>query len=202
MTAFATLFGKNMDNQMSFKTLLDFYEKNWIDEWYESKKQKEEYHKKGIEIIKDLWDKFEQNPPNILKINDQPALEMPFNLKIGGHTLYGVIDRIDDSKDGITIVDYKTGESKDKLDADSKEQLLIYQIAAQEVLHLRPQKLAYFYLNDGKMMSFLGTENELETQKEKIIKEIEQIKNSEFDPTPGWQCQYCDFKDICDFAQK
>jgi CRISPR/Cas system-associated exonuclease Cas4 (RecB family) len=99
-------------------------------------------------------------------------------------------------------VDYKTGESKDKLDADSKEQLLIYQIAAQEVLNLRPAKLAYFYLNDGKMMSFLGTENELETQKEKIIKEIEQIKNSEFDPTPGWQCQYCDFKDICDFAQK
>jgi len=196
------LFGKNADNKMSFKTLLDFYEKNWIDEWYESKKQKEEYYKKGIEIIKNFWDKFEQNPPNILKINDQPALEMPFNLKIGGHTLYGVIDRIDDPKDGITIVDYKTGESKDKLDADSKEQLLIYQIAAQEVLHIRPQKLAYFYLNDGKMMSFLGTENELETQKEKIIKEIDQIKNSEFDPTPGWQCQYCDFKDICDFAQK
>jgi DNA helicase-2/ATP-dependent DNA helicase PcrA len=196
------LFGKNADNQMSFKTLSEFYEKNWIDEWYESKKQKEEYRKKGIEIIKDLWDKFEKDPPNILKINDQPALEMPFNLKIGGHTLYGVIDRIDDSKDGITIVDYKTGESKDKLDADSKEQLLIYQIAAQEVLHLRPQKLAYFYLNDGKMMSFLGTDNELETQKEKIIKEIEQIKNSEFDPTPGWQCQYCDFKDICDSAQK
>ena len=196
------LFGKNTDNQMSFKALLDFYEKNWIDEWYESKKQKEEYHKKGIEIIKDFWDKFEKNPPNILKINESPALEMPFNLKIGGHTLFGVIDRIDDAKDGITIVDYKTGESKDKLDADSKEQLLIYQIAAQEVLHLRPQKLAYFYLNDGKMMSFLGTENELETQKEKIIKEIEQIKNSEFDPTPGWQCQYCDFKDICDWAQK
>jgi CRISPR/Cas system-associated exonuclease Cas4 (RecB family) len=43
---------------------------------------------------------------------------------------------------------------------------------------------------------------ELEAQKEKIISEIERIKNSEFEPTPGWQCQYCDFKDICDFAQK
>ena len=52
------------------------------------------------------------------------------------------------------------------------------------------------------MMSFLGTETELENQKQKIIQQIEKIKNSEFDPTPGWQCQYCDFKDICDFAQK
>jgi DNA helicase-2/ATP-dependent DNA helicase PcrA len=186
---------------LNFKTLEELYEKNWIDEWYDSKKQKEEYHKKGKEIIKDFWGKFEKNPPQILQVNGSPALEMPFNLKIGGHTLFGVIDRIDDSHDGITIVDYKTGESKDKLDADSKEQLLIYQIAAQEVLGFKPQKLAYFYLNDGKMMSFLGTEQELADQKEKIIKEIEQIKNSEFDPTPGWQCQYCDFKDICDSAQ-
>jgi len=198
------LFDKkeNKKSKLSFKTLEDLYEKNWIDEWYDSKKNKEEYYKKGKEIIKDFWQKFEKNPPNILKINGQPALELPFNLKINGNTFFGVIDRIDDSPDGITIIDYKTGESKDKLEANAKEQLLIYQIAAQEVLHLKPQKLAYFYVNNGKMMSFLGIEKELNDQKEKIIKEIEQIKNSEFNPTPGWQCQYCDFKDICDFAQK
>ena len=127
---------------------------------------------------------------------------MPFNLKIGGYTLYGVIDRIDEEKDGVIIIDYKTGQSKDKLDFESKEQLLIYQIAAQEVLHLKPKQLAYYYLDDGKFASFLGSENDLAKQKEKIIEEIEKIKNSEFEPTPGWQCQYCDFKDICDHAQR
>ncbi len=185
-----------------FDEIEEIYEKNWMDEWYESKKQKEEYYKKGKEIIKDFYKKFADNPPNILKISEQPALELPFNLKIGDNTLFGVIDRIDDSKDGITIIDYKTGQSKDKLDAEAKDQLLIYQIAAQEVLHLRPQKLAYFYLEDGKVASFLGTEKEISEQKEKIVGLIEKIKNSEFDPTPGWQCQYCDFKDICDWAQK
>ena len=35
-----------------------------------------------------------------------------------------------------------------------------------------------------------------------ILEEIEKIRNSEFEPTPGWHCQYCDFKDICDYAQK
>jgi CRISPR/Cas system-associated exonuclease Cas4 (RecB family) len=43
---------------------------------------------------------------------------------------------------------------------------------------------------------------DLENQKAKIIEEAEKIKNSEFEPTPGWQCQYCDFKDICDHAQR
>jgi len=184
---------------VSFKEMEELYEKNWIDEWYGSKKEKEEYYKKGKEIIKDFYKKFCDNPPNILKVNGSPALELPFNLKIGEHTIYGVIDRIDDSKDGLTIVDYKTGQSKDKLDADAKEQLLIYQIAAQEVLHLKPQKLAYFYLDDGKVASFLGSEMDIENQKQKIIENIAKIKNSEFEATPGWQCQYCDFKDICDF---
>jgi RecB family exonuclease len=123
-------------------------------------------------------------------------------LKVGGYTLYGVIDRIDEVDGGVAIIDYKTGRSKDKLDFESKEQLLIYQIAAQEVLHLKPKQLAYYYLDDGKMASFLGSEMDLENQKTKIIEEIEKIKNSEFDPTPGWQCQYCDFKDICDHAQR
>jgi DNA helicase-2/ATP-dependent DNA helicase PcrA len=183
----------------AFDKLMEFYESNWIDEWYENQKQKEEYYKNGKRILKEFYEQFEKNPPKILRINGAPALELPFNLKIGEHTLYGVIDRIDETEDGVMIIDYKTGQSKDKLDTDAKEQLLIYQIAAQEVLHLKPKQLAYHYLDDGKKAAFLGSDLDLENQKEKIIKEAEKIKNSEFEPTPGWQCQYCDFKDICDY---
>ena len=202
-----TLFGekpakKTKKKEDVFNELAKLYEKNWIDEWYESKKQKEEYYKKGKEIIKEFYGQFSKNPPKIVKINDSLALEMPFNLKIGEHTLFGVIDRIDQGKDGVAIIDYKTGQSKDKLDFEAKEQLLIYQIAAQEVLHLKPEQLAYYYLDDGKFASFLGSENDLQNQKSKIVEEIEKIKNSEFTATPGWQCQYCDFKDICDHAQR
>jgi DNA helicase-2/ATP-dependent DNA helicase PcrA len=186
----------------SFKDLEKIYEENWIDEWYDSKKEKDEYYKNGKRIIKEFYDQFLKTPPKILKVNGTPALEIPFNLKINGYTLYGVIDRIDEVDGGVAILDYKTGQPKDKLDLDAKEQLLIYQIAAQEVLHLKPKQLAYYYLENGKLASFLGSESELIAQKEKIISEIEKIKNSEFEPTPGWQCQYCDFKDICDFAQR
>ena len=127
---------------------------------------------------------------------------MPFNLKIGDSKLFGVIDRMDEKDGGVVIFDYKTGTSKDKLDADAKEQLLLYQIAAEEIFGLKPKELTYYYLNDGKRATFLGSEEDKQALKEKIIQETEQIKKSNFKPTPGWQCQYCDFKDICDSAER
>jgi len=184
------------------KLLEDIFEKSWIDEWYENKSQKEEYYKLGRKIIKDFYDDFVKNQPRVLKINNTPALEMPFNLKIGGYTLNGRIDRIDESPEGVTIIDYKTGTPREKLDADDKEQLLIYQIAAEEVLKLQPKTLTYYYLNEYKKASFFGEDLDKQTLKEKIIQEIGEIKKSDFKPTPGWQCSYCDFKDICDFAER
>ena len=38
--------------------------------------------------------------------------------------------------------------------------------------------------------------------KERIIKNIEQIKNSKFIANPGWHCKFCDFKNICEFRSK
>jgi len=179
-----------------FKLLEEIYEKNWVDEWYENKTQKEEYYKLGKKIIKDFYEDFVKNPPDVL------GLEMSFNLKIGGQTINGRIDRVDQLPNGVAIIDYKTGKAREKLDADDKEQLLIYQIAAEEVLKLKPQTLTYYYLNEYQKASFLGTDKDKNVLKDKIVQEIEEIKKSDFKATPGWQCSYCDFKDICDFAER
>jgi DNA helicase-2/ATP-dependent DNA helicase PcrA len=182
--------------------LIKIYEKNWIDEWYEDKKLKEDYRKLGRKIAKDFYEDFLKNPPKILKINNALALEIPFNLKIGGNNIYGVVDRIDEKDGKVAIIDYKTGTPKDKLAPDEKEQLLIYQIAAEEIFKIKPKELIYHYLNVNKKISFLGSEEEKEELKEKILSEIKEMKKSDFSPTPGRQCAFCDFKDICDFAER
>lgn len=196
----AVQLGKKVSPEL--KDLINLYEKSWIDEWYESKNQKEEYYKLGKKIIKDFYEEFSKKQPKVLRINEDLALEIPFSLKIEGYGLRGVIDRIDEIKDGVEIIDYKTGHPKEKLDLDDKEQLLIYQIAAEEVFKIKPKKLTYYYLENGSQVSFLGTEKEKTQQKEKIIQEIQEMKRSNFKATPGWQCAFCDFKDICDFAQR
>lgn len=189
-------------DDVSLKDLQKIYDKCWVDEWFESKAQKERYNKLGKKLIKEIYKKFDANPPRILKINDQLALEILFNLKIGDNILRGRIDRIDKVDGGIKIIDYKTGKAKDKLDKDSKQQLLLYQIAVEEVYGLKPVEMAYYYVEEDKELTFIGTEEEKEAQKQNITEQIEKIKKSDFTPTPGFYCQYCDFKNICDSAQK
>ena len=184
-------------------SLTRIYDKNWIDEWYEDKNQKDGYYKLGKQILKDFYSEFSKNPPKILMVNNAPALELPFNLKIGEHTIKGRIDRLDEAAGAeVVIIDYKTGAAKEKMDPESKEQLLIYQIAAEEIFKLKPKELVYHYLEENKKASFLGTEKDKSELKEKIIEEIEAIKASDFAPTPGWQCGFCDFRGICEFAER
>lgn len=193
---------KSPNTEYNFENLVKIYEQNWIDQWYEDKKQKQEYRKLGKKILKDFYGQFVKNPPEILRINNQIALELPFKLKLGDYILKGVIDRIDKIDEGVKIIDYKTGKFKEKLSLQDKQQLLIYQIAAEELFGFKVAELDYYYLEEGKITSFLGNDQEKKKQKEKILSEIERIKKSDFTPTPGWQCKFCDFKDICEYAQK
>jgi DNA helicase-2/ATP-dependent DNA helicase PcrA len=189
------------ENFIGFEELLKIYERKWVDEWYEDKIQKEKYYKLGRKILKDFHGKFLKEPPDILKINGKPALELSFKLKLGDYMLFGRIDRIDKLEKGVRIIDYKTGSFKEKLASENKEQLLIYQIAVEKVFGIEPAELSYYYLEEGKAASFLGSQKEKEKRIEAILAEIEEIKKSSFAPAPGWQCKFCDFKDICDYAK-
>lgn len=194
--------GKAKKTLKDFEELKEIYKKEWIDDWYEDKKQKQEYLKLGKKILKIFYNDFVKIKPQIQIINNEPAIEQAFKLKIGGHNLIGKIDRIDDLKDGTCeIIDYKTGKAKEKLTPQDKQQLTIYQIASEDILGLKPSKLTYHYLEGNKKVSFLATEKDKEKLKEKMLKQIEEMKISKFHPKPGWQCQYCDFKGICEYKK-
>jgi DNA helicase-2/ATP-dependent DNA helicase PcrA len=181
---------------VKFNELIDIFENFWIDEWYESKEQKENYYKQAKNSLKFFYEQIKNQLPQT------DSVEKPFNLKIGNYTIKGVIDRIDILEDGsINVIDYKTGKSKeqDKLNAEDKMQLLIYQIAAEEIFNKKVNKLIYYYLDDNSIVEFIGREKDKQKIKEQIIKEIEQINSSNFVATPGWGCQFCDFNEICEF---
>ncbi|MBU0614163.1 PD-(D/E)XK nuclease family protein, partial [Patescibacteria group bacterium] len=131
------------------------------------------------------------------------GLEKGFTLKIGGIVLRGRIDRIDKIDGGFEIIDYKTGTPKDKLTWDLKKQLVLYAIAAQECFDpvLEVKKLTYHYLENNSQISFEPSEKELQKLKDEILSVVEKITFSDFAATPGMQCAWCDFKDICEFSQ-
>ena len=177
----------------SLSELLKFYEESWIDDWYESKSSKKDYKEKGKKILKDFYELIKDNPPQV------QGLEKSFNLRLGDYSIRGRIDRFDKIDDGIELIDYKTGAIKEKLNPEDKEQLLVYQIAAEEVLGQKPTKLTYWYLDSNQPVSFLGTDEDKEKLKSDLLSRINQIKNSDFPPTPGWPCKFCDYREICEY---
>ena len=182
---------------ISLDEILEIYEQSWIDDWYESKKQKEEYKKNGKEILKGFYEKYKDNWPKVVMTEKGFNIKLPSNGDV--YTVRGFIDRID-MVDGhrpggarkLKIVDYKTGKPKEKLSFDEKEQLLIYQMAVKDLFKEDVGSVAFYYLNNNTEVEFLGTDEELEKVREKIINNIEEIKKGEFPPKPSQLCKFCE----------
>ncbi len=183
----------------SFEDLEKMYEDSWIGDWYQTEKQRKDFFSKGKQVLqtfyhvhKDVW----QIPL---------FLESGFTIKVGEYTLRGKIDRIDQLDDGtLEIIDYKTGKSKEKLVGTDKEQLLLYQVAAQTLPQYRhigeTSKLTFYYLNDEVRTSFVGKQKDLARLEEKVVKALDNIHDQNFTATPSHEvCSRCDFKDICNY---
>ncbi len=182
---------------ITWDELFYIYRESFIDNWYSDKKIKNDYFKKGEKSLKNFFEYYNQNKP-VAKY-----LEYSFNLRLGDNggdcLIKGKIDRVDAVDGSIKIVDYKTGSPKSKLALEDKEQLLIYQIAAQEVMKEDVKALSFYYLDNNQEISFLGSQQELDKIRAKIIKTIGEIRQGEFPPKPGQICAWCDFNSICEY---
>ncbi|MFC1612468.1 ATP-dependent helicase [Patescibacteria group bacterium] len=200
-TTQSNLFG-GAEEESAFpdiKELEEIYNKEWIDDWYESQEDMEKNKKRGWHALKNYYEKIKDNPPKPL------YLEQEFTLKFGEASFKGVVDRIDDLENKkIAIMDYKTGKppKEDKLSFKDKEQLLIYYLAAKDILKLEPQKLILNYIVEEKEIEFEPTEKEIIKVKENTNKTIEKIKKLGFDATPSeHNCKFCDYKSICEYRK-
>lgn len=178
---------------VSEKELLEIYEQKWIDDWYGSRGEHDEYKANGKKMLKEFYKTY-QNELTVPKF-----LETPFTIHVDNATIVGKIDRIDQISDGVEIIDYKTGKAKTKesLDAGDKRQLLIYQLAANQHLGEKVEKLTFYYLEEGARVSVEGSEKEIENLKKWITKTVEEIKNTKFPLKPSdCKCLYKDLREL------
>ena len=206
-------FGKSMHNTLqafferemapgdsppvSLDTLMALYDEQWIDEWYANPKQREEYRAAGRKQLKVVYEDIRAHAPRPL------FLERGFTIVLDDTVLRGRVDRIDQVDGGVEIIDYKTGKPKtlSSLTVQDKMQLMIYQLVAREIFGLEPVRLTFHYLTDNTRVSFLAKEAQLEKLRDTIRAQCGQIRARLFDPTPGFHCEFCDFRDVCPYRQ-
>ena len=173
------------------------YEDTWIDEWYPDRVMHDDYRAKGKVAVDQCMAVWMAHPPKPLE------LEKEFILQIGGHSIKGKIDRVDQNADGtVTVFDYKTGEAKDKLEAEDKEQLYLYQLAL-EGRGFTISSLRYVYVLDRQEREVELLEDEKkDTFLTKMAERMDAILTSNFEATPEpFVCKYCDFRQVCPFRK-
>lgn len=193
-----SLFGKeNSDLDFSAERIRSIYERRWQDDGYASKEERRNFYEKGLDIIRMFLDNWNTNPiPEVL------FLEKNFSFKIDGEIIKGAIDRIDRLPDeSLEVIDYKTGNPKEKLSYEDKRQLILYKIFLEEAYGQKVSLLSYYYLENGQKISFSATDKEVERLRSEIKEEISEIKRAHFPANPSQLCGYCDFRSICEFKQ-
>ncbi len=158
-----------------FHLLEQLYEKNWIDDWYESKGQKEKFRQMGGEILKTFYNATVTNPPR------PKHIESPFKLELGPEKYHftGKIDRADAGEEGLDIIDYKTGRPPSGDKPGNIDQLRIYQWAAQDYLHEKVNSLGYWYLGSNEVRTIpLASDEEIDKLKSSLLQTIEDIRHA------------------------
>lgn len=118
-------------------------------------------------------------------------LEEPFTLIIEGNPVKGVIDRVDRKGLFYEIIDYKTNRSKSL--RRYLFPLQVYAYALENIFKFPVNKitLLYLWLNEEENVNL--NKNIEEELKDIII----QIQEGNFTCLPSDECQYCEYKLIC-----
>ncbi len=105
----------------------------------------------------------------------------------------------------IEIIDYKTGQSPKGRDVTKDMQLTVYALAATEqgLYHKKPDDVivSFYFFEDQEKISATRTKEQLEEVKAEVAAKADEISRSDFRPTPGKHCDFCEFRLICEAWQ-
>lgn len=200
---------------------LRLYDTHWRPEGYESAEHEAARKASGRERLP----VYLAAHPEIL--TQVPlAVEAPFLLTVGEFRLAGRIDRVDRLPDGrVVVTDFKTGSKggagptslklptspsglrgtgrgagKSK-EADADVQLSIYALALRRAFHWNPDLLRLSYVEEARDEETTRTADDDTRTAERAENVAQRIRAGDFAASPGFHCRFCDFRNICDFAE-
>ncbi len=185
--------GEEINMELALK-LLDAH---WKNKGYMTETEEKQAKEEAKEVLKTFLEEQAKITSEIV------GIEKEFVITIDNHHIKGYIDRIDKDGEDYIIIDYKTAKtplSENQLRKDI--QLLTYDMAVQKLFGKRPKKVGLWFLRTNKKVMIEPKDEDIELIKEELLETIKGIIREEFNPTPGWVCQNCDYKLLCDAWKK
>jgi putative RecB family exonuclease len=181
---------------------LDYFAKGWSSEIYDNEQEERAAFSQGVAMIQDYLAHNKPSDFNIVDLESRFSIEIG-NEETGKHVVSGIIDRIDKTKDGYEIIDYKTTRkmpSQDKVDNDLQLSIYLKAFLARypkEVENLDKITVSLYYLKHGVKLSSTRTKEQLEHVDETFLRVIQAIEEEKFEPLLSPLCDWCGYQKIC-----
>jgi putative RecB family exonuclease len=181
----------------TLEQMLDFYERHWLSEGYESAEEEAEYKAYGRELLTKFWEIHQAD------FRMPIAVEHKFTIDIGNIKLTGRIDRVDKlDSGGLSIIDYKTNKELFTQEYIANDlQLTLYQLAVEQSWFLPVEKLTLYHFRSNTPVSCPPRRPERIEEAKKVVLEVaEGIQAGNFPATESAYCP-CDFPEYCPYYQ-
>lgn len=184
------------NQEVSLDLLLNLYEKNWLPFGFKSRAWEKRLKKEGEQMLRRFFKE------GFSPTNKPLFLEKRFVFPLKNWRLSGVIDRVDKTSRGYEIIDYKTGKTMTDREIEKSLQMTVYALAATDpgILGAKPEEITatFYFLSEGVKKSIQKSAAELEKGRKELLKRLEALKNDRFLPKPGFWCDFCPYRALCD----
>jgi RecB family exonuclease len=194
-TIHKTLEKYHSESGKTFEALLESYDDCWQNDGFLSPRQSFEYYIRGKKLLENYFSSFEKNPVKIL------YTEKSFDANIGKYKFVGIIDRIDETPEGLKeVTDYKTHINVwDQERVDKDLQLSLYAYACKNVFGFNPDIISAYFVSANKKIYTKRTHAQIEDAVNLCLDTAEKITAENFEPDVS-KCSFCDFKHKCKFS--
>lgn len=131
------------------------------------------------------------------------GVEQSFKIPVDDATFAGRLDRMEQTEEGILVIDYKTTRPCSQDEADADLQLSLYALACQEITGKPCASLLLLFLSEEGIVE--RTTKRSAGQLRDALTQIrlirERMEAKDFRPTPALEiCKRCPYRRICDAA--
>ena len=186
--------------EYSFDALLDLSDQMWSDDIAAFAPQREQARRELKDVLSTWW----QMEGHRFNRADVVEVEHEFDVAVGDHTVRGRIDRVDwdHDRNGLAIVDYKTGRHAPKESEVADDlQLAVYYLAALRSAELaargEPTRLELLYIRLNKTFSQPITDDHEVRAETRILQAAAEMLDEQLEPLPTADCDHCDYHRLC-----
>jgi len=183
-------------NYTSLEAFLLAFDNAWRNEGFLTREHEEQRKRAGLAALTRFYHEEEasgQKPTDV---------EREFGFDLGANRVRGRFDRVDETPEGLVIVDYKSSDVTEQKKADQRArvslQLKIYALAQHEMTGRLPVRVELRFLESGLTGRHRPTPEDLDDARQAIVEAARGIRRRDFEATPGYQtCRYCPYNQIC-----